>query len=105
MIPCRPEGDHHMAGRRIWVAAGACAIASSPLQAETPSSQVRAVAAAKAVAPALSRAPTMLGTAAIPIRAERFVLELARARQDGRSHPAIQRLVAPAVGLKPLDKL
>jgi predicted transglutaminase-like cysteine proteinase len=47
----------------------------------------------------------MLGTAAIPIRAERFVLELARARQDSRSHPAIQRLVAPALGMKPLDKL
>lgn len=93
-----------MAGRTIWVAAGACALASTALHAEAPSGQARAVPA-KAIAPALSRAPTMLGTAAIPIRAERFVLELARARQDSRSHPAIQRLVAPALALKPLDKL
>ena len=93
-----------MAGRRIWIAAGACALASAPLHAGSPTNQNRATAT-KAMAPALSRAPAMLGTAAIPIRAERFVLELARARQDSRSHPAIQRLVAPALGMKPLDKL
>jgi predicted transglutaminase-like cysteine proteinase len=57
-------------------------------------------------APALlPTAPTMLGTSAVPIRAERFTLELGRARQDGRALPAIQRLVAPARDLRPLDKL
>lgn len=93
-----------MTGRKICVAAGLCALASS-LQAAPPSSQGRVVAPTKAVAPSISLAPTMLGTAAIPIRAERFVLELARARQDGRSLPAIQRLVAPGLGLTPLAKL
>ena len=88
---------------RICVAAGACAFASFQLQA-APASNQRA-AATNAIAPSLSRAPAMLGTAAIPIRAERFVAELTRARQDSRSHPAIQRLVAPALGLKALDKL
>ena len=92
-----------MTGWKTCVAAGACAFVSFPLQAAPTNNQ--RVAAAKAIAPSLSRAPAMLGTAAIPIRAERFVLELARARQDSSSHPAIQRLVAPALGLKPLDKL
>ena len=53
----------------------------------------------------LPTAPSMLGTSAVPIRAERFMLELGRARQDGRTLPAIQRLVAPARALKPMDKL
>ena len=90
---------------KIGAAVAACALASSPLLAAPPVSQARSVAAKGAVAPPSSLAPAMLGTAAIPIRAERFVLELARARQDSRSHPAIQRLVAPALGLKPLEKL
>jgi len=47
----------------------------------------------------------MLGTAAIPIRAERFVVELTRARQDNSSHPAIQRLISPARNLAAIDKL
>jgi predicted transglutaminase-like cysteine proteinase len=49
--------------------------------------------------------PAMLETSTVPIRAERFTLELARARQDARSLPAIQRLVAPARSLRPIDKL
>ena len=53
----------------------------------------------------LPAAPAMLETSAVPIRAERFTLELGRARQDGRALPAIQRLVAPARSLKPIDKL
>lgn len=53
----------------------------------------------------LPTAPAILETSAVPIRAERFTLELGRARQDGRSLPAIQRLVAPARNLKPIDKL
>ena len=59
----------------------------------------------RAVPALLPAAPTMLETAAVPIRAERFTLELGRARQDGRSLPAIQRLIAPARNLKPIDKL
>ena len=60
---------------------------------------------ARAGSTLLPAAPTMLGTSAVPIRAERFTLELGRARQDGRSLPAIQRLVAPARNMRPLDKL
>ena len=60
---------------------------------------------ARAVPALLPAAPTMLETSAVPIRAERFTLELGRARQDGRSLPAIQRLVAPARNLTPLNKL
>lgn len=50
-------------------------------------------------------APAMLGTSAIPIGAERFTLELGRARQDARALPAIQRLVAPARHLNPAEKI
>ena len=53
----------------------------------------------------LPSAPAMLDTSAVPIRAERFALELGRARADGRTLPAIQRLVAPARNLRPIDKL
>ena len=53
----------------------------------------------------LPSAPAMLDTSAVPIRAERFALELGRARADGRTLPAIQRLVAPARSLRPVDKL
>ena len=59
----------------------------------------------RAVPALLPTAPTMLETSALPIRAERFTLELGRARQDGRALPAIQRLIAPARHLKPIDKL
>ena len=55
--------------------------------------------------PLIPAAPAMLETSAVPIRAERFAVELGRARQDGRALPAIQRLVAPARNLKPIDKL
>ena len=55
--------------------------------------------------PLLPAAPAMLDTSAVPIRAERFTLELGRARADGRTLPALQRLVAPARGLRPIDKL
>ena len=57
------------------------------------------------VAALIPAAPTMLETSAVPIRAERFTLELGRARQDGRALPAIQRLIAPARNLRPIDKL
>ena len=63
------------------------------------------ISRARAGSTLLPAAPTMLGTSAVPIRAERFTLELGRARQDGRSLPAIQRLVAPARNMRPLDKL
>ena len=78
--------------------AGACALLGSEARAED-------IARARSAATLLPAAPTMLGTSAVPIRAERFALELGRARQDGRSLPAIQRLVAPARNLRPLDKL
>ena len=41
-------------------------------------------------------APDMLGTQAIPIRAERFVVNLTRAREDDSRNPRLQRLIAPA---------
>lgn len=51
-----------------------------------------AVAAPRPVQPA----PDLFGTTAIPIRAQRFASQWARARKDASWHPALQLLVAPA---------
>jgi len=53
----------------------------------------------------LLSAPDMLGTRAIPIRADRFSDSLRRARQDASASPALQRLIAPARPLPPLQKV
>ncbi|MEO7655286.1 MAG: transglutaminase-like cysteine peptidase [Sphingomicrobium sp.] len=96
-----------MIGWKTCAIVGACALAAVPATAGPAKGNAeRVLAAARpAVSPAMSLAPAMLGTTALPIRAERFVVELARARQDNRFHPAIQRLIAPARGLAALDKL
>ena len=79
------------------IIASACALLASEASAEG-NSRPRTISLIPA-------APAMLETSAVPIRAERFAVELGRARQDGRALPAIQRLVAPARNLKPIDKL
>lgn len=63
------------------------------------------IAALASHAPAIAReraapsqaqpAPELFGTTAIPIRAQRFAAEWARARKDASWHPALQKLVAP----------
>jgi predicted transglutaminase-like cysteine proteinase len=80
------------------IAGVALALLTSPAAAES-NARTRVVPALLPVAPAI------LETSAVPIRAERFALELGRARQDGRALPAIQRLIAPARSLKPIEKL
>lgn len=52
-----------------------------------------------------SAGPEMLGTTAVPIRAERFADSLNRAREDASRSPTIQRLVAPAHSLAPMQQL
>jgi predicted transglutaminase-like cysteine proteinase len=49
--------------------------------------------------------PDLLGTIAVPIRAERFGDSLKRAREDASRAPALQRLVAAARPLAPLQQL
>ena len=49
--------------------------------------------------------PNILGTSAIPIRADRFSDSLKRAREDASALPALQRLIAPARILPPLQKI
>jgi predicted transglutaminase-like cysteine proteinase len=53
----------------------------------------------------LSRGPDMLGTRAVMIRADRFGESLKRAREDASSSPILQRLIAPARSLPPLQKM
>lgn len=82
----------------IIVAALGTGIAMLPTDARGQSGLVHAT-------PPLSAAPAMLDMSAVPIRAERFAVELGRARQDDHALPAIQRLVSPARNLRPVDKL
>ncbi|HEX5238656.1 MAG TPA: transglutaminase-like cysteine peptidase [Sphingomicrobium sp.] len=49
--------------------------------------------------------PNMLGTLALPIKATRFSAYLARARQDASASPMLQRLIAPARRLPPVQQL
>src|SRR5437868_2809946 len=49
--------------------------------------------------------PDMLGTVAKPIRAERFGESLQRARQDASRSPMLQRLIAAARPLPPIQQL
>jgi predicted transglutaminase-like cysteine proteinase len=53
----------------------------------------------------LTRGPDMLGTRPVMIRADRFADSLRRAREDASSSPALQRLIAPARLLPPLQKM
>ena len=88
-----------MIGRIATIAAVMCAgVALAPADAFAQGRQDRAPSL-------LPAAPAMLDTSTVPIRAERFAIELGRARQDGRSLPAIQKLVAPARHLRPAEKL
>src|SRR5687768_16590129 len=88
-----------MTARNAGLMAALCAgVAMLTTDARAQGSPVRATGL-------LPAAPAMLDTSAVPIRAERFALELGRARQDDRALPAIQRLVAPARNLPPVDKL
>lgn len=57
------------------------------------------------VDPSFVAGPNMLGTQAVPIRADRFSDSLKRAREDASASPAMQRMIAPARGLPPLQKL
>lgn len=49
--------------------------------------------------------PDLLGTVAVPIRAERFADSLKRAREDASSSPNLQGLVAAARTLAPFQQL
>jgi predicted transglutaminase-like cysteine proteinase len=53
----------------------------------------------------LIASPDMLGTRAIPIRADRFADSLRRAREDATRSPLLQRMVAPAASMPPLQKM
>jgi predicted transglutaminase-like cysteine proteinase len=88
-----------MIGGKATIAAVLCGgLALAPAEAMAQGHQDRAPGL-------LPAAPAMLDTSTVPIRAERFAVELGRARQDGRALPAIQRLVAPARNLRPAEKL
>jgi predicted transglutaminase-like cysteine proteinase len=85
---------------RAWRGAltiGAAAFASSGAAAAAPNSA--------GIAPLFSAGPDMLGTHAVPIRAERFADSLKRAREDASASPLMQRLVAPARSYSPFQKI
>ena len=55
--------------------------------------------------PFFANGPDMLGTHAVMIRADRFSDSLKRAREDASASPLLQRLVAPARALAPLQQV
>ena len=77
---------------------GLAALSSPSAAAAQTVSQARA-------RPGLLPGPELLGTFAVPIRADRFSDSLKRAREDASASPALQRLIAPARNLPPLQKI
>jgi predicted transglutaminase-like cysteine proteinase len=53
----------------------------------------------------LNRGPDMLGTRSVLIRADRFSESLKRAREDASNSPIMQRLIAPAKVLSPIQQM
>ena len=53
----------------------------------------------------LPKGPDMLGTRPVMIRADRFADSLKRAREDASRSPTLQRLIAPAKSLSPLQQM
>lgn len=49
--------------------------------------------------------PDVLGTTTLPIRADRYAIEWARASRDATSSPALRQLVQPARSLTRLDQI
>jgi predicted transglutaminase-like cysteine proteinase len=86
--------------QRTWRGALLAGLAALAL----PAPSAAAPASAKASS-ALGAAPDMLGTRAVPIRADRFSDSLKRAREDASASPVLQRMVAPARSLPPLQKM
>jgi predicted transglutaminase-like cysteine proteinase len=89
-----------MDARACWSALlmGAAALATPASAGAQNASQIPIVITRTA-------APNMLGTTAIPIKADRFSDSLRRAREDASASPLLQRLIAPARLLSPLGKI
>ena len=81
---------------------GALLLASAVL---VPAASAAAAAPASKAPTFVVAAPDMLGTRAVPIRADRFSDSLKRAREDASASPLLQRLVAPARQMPPLQKM
>jgi len=75
------------------------AILAAPTQAAGPSTRSAMPLSL------LTPGPDMLGTRAVMIRADRFSDSLKRAREDASASPMMQRLIAPAKLLSPLQQM
>ena len=80
----------------LLVASGALAL---PAEAAGPAPRPASTT------PFFANGPDMLGTHAVMIRADRFSDSLKRAREDASASPLLQRLVAPARTLAPLQQV
>jgi predicted transglutaminase-like cysteine proteinase len=89
-------------------AAGAIALIAA-MTSISPAHAAAAGATANAPLPArtfpTADAPNMLGTLAVPIKAERFSDSLARARQDASHSPLLQRMIFAGRALSPIQQL
>ena len=89
-----------MTCRGIW---GALLIGAASLAA--PAVAAGPAPGATSAPSFILKGPDMLGTRAVSIKADRFSDSLKRAREDATASPVLQRLVAPARMLPPLQKM
>ena len=74
-----------------------CTVAGTPAVAAAPT--------VPSISTLLASGPDMLGTRAVPIKADRFAVYLQRAREDASASPLLQQLIAPARSLPALQKI
>jgi len=91
--------------RHRAIALASIVFAATPGAATALAADLQAGASTAPVYVTANGGPTLLGMGAVPIRADRFAASWARARQDASAHPMMQRLIAPARGLKPVQQI
>ena len=98
------EGILARALRRALVFGGAVALSSGTAFAADPLAPTESspiiVTGRAGVVP-----PDVLGTTTLPIQADRYAIEWARASRDASASPAMRQLIEPARGLGRLDQI
>jgi predicted transglutaminase-like cysteine proteinase len=98
----RGSNGGFMVCRLLWAAP---LVAAAALVSPTVCTAAPAAGSSVDVAGSDMPGPDMLGTRAVPIRADRFSDSLRRAREDASASPVLQQLIAPAKLLQPLQQM
>lgn len=100
MQECRPA---RAAARRLTLLGGAL-LSAAPAIAADPLAPLEG-APITVTSRAIAVPPDVLGTTTLPIRADRYVIEWARASRDASASPALRQLIEPARSLGRLDQI